>query len=97
MTSGSFQGDSMFGNFQVTTLMLLAPLLAFLRPLFLFIGKAAGFTNVEGLPVFLHLLDHRSSHSVYQAILPVVEGIGEPGVLPSPLRQQRQLSASQGH
>ncbi len=97
MTSGSFQWDSVLGNFQVTTLMLLAPLLAFLRPLFLFIGKATFFTNIEGLPVFLHLLDHRSSHSVYQAILPAVEGIGEPGVPPSPLRQRQQLSASQAH
>ena len=49
----------MLDNFQVTTLMPYTSLLAFLRPRFLFIGKAAGLANVEGLPVFVHLLDHR--------------------------------------
>ena len=48
----------MLDNFQVTTLVLLAPLLAFLCPLFIFIGKAAFLTNVEGPPVFLYYLDH---------------------------------------
>ena len=49
----------MLGNFQVTALILRAPLLAFLRPLLLFIGKAAFFTNIEGLPVFLRLFNLR--------------------------------------
>jgi len=70
----------MLGNFQVTALMLLAPLLAFLRPLLLFIGKATFFTNIEGLPVFLYLLDHRSSHIVYQVILPAVADSDAPEV-----------------
>ncbi len=70
----------MLGNFQVTALILVAPMLALLRPFLLFIGKATFFTNVEGLPVFLYLLDHRSSHSVYQVMLPAVASSGGPGV-----------------
>ena len=49
----------MLGDFQVTALMLLAPTLAFLRPLLLFISKATFFTNIESIPVFLRLFDHR--------------------------------------
>ena len=60
--------------------MLFAPLLAFLRPLLLFIGRATFFTNIEGLPVSLYLFDHCSFHSVYLATLTAVEGIDEPGV-----------------
>jgi len=36
----------------ITTLVLLTPFLAFLGPLFLLVGKATGFTNVERSPVF---------------------------------------------
>lgn len=63
--SGSFQGNCMLGDFQVTALILLVPMLALLRPFLLFIGKATFFTNIEGIPVLLHLFDHRFSHSVY--------------------------------
>ncbi len=57
--------------------MLFTPMLAFLRPFLLLIGKATFFTNVEGLPVFLHLLDHR--------LTPHVEGahILEVGAAPA--------------
>ncbi len=77
--SGSFQGNGVLGDFQVTALMLLAPLLAFLRPLLLFIGKATFFADVEGLPVFLYLLDHHFSHLVYQVMVAAVAGSDAPG------------------
>ena len=48
----------MLRNLQVTALMLFTPLLAFLSPLFVLIGKAAFFTNVYCLLVFLYLFDH---------------------------------------
>jgi len=47
MASGSFQGDCVLGNFQVTTLMLFTPLLTLFCQFFLFVGKAAGFADVE--------------------------------------------------
>ena len=49
----------MLGDFQVTALMLLAPMLTFLRPLLLFIGKTTFFADVEGIPIFLRLFNHR--------------------------------------
>lgn len=64
MASGSFQGNCMPGNFQVTTLVLFTPLLAFLRPLFLFVGKAAFFTCVECLIILAHLFNHLLSLTI---------------------------------
>ena len=42
-----FQGSYVFGNIEITTMVLFTPFLAFLRPLFLLTGKAAGFTDIE--------------------------------------------------
>jgi hypothetical protein len=42
-----FHGNCVFGNIEITTMVFFAPFLAFLRPLFLLIGKVAGFTNIE--------------------------------------------------
>ncbi len=95
--SGSFQRNGVLGNFQVTTLVLLAPMLAFLRPLLLFIGKATFFTNIEGLPVSLYLFDHCSFHSVYLVTLPAFADSGGPEVWLWRLRQRQQLSASRVH
>ncbi len=54
----------MLGNFQVTTLMLFTPLLAFLRPLFFFVGKTAGFADVECLIILMRLFNHLFSSTM---------------------------------
>jgi len=53
-----FQRNPVFRNIEIATIVLFTPFLALLCPLFLFIGKAASFTNVETLPVCLRFLDH---------------------------------------
>ena len=47
----------MLDNLQITALILLTPLLAFLCSLPLFVSKAAFLTDVEDLPVILNFLD----------------------------------------
>ncbi len=51
----------MLGDFQVTALMLFAPLLAFLRPLLLFIGKATFFANIVYPAILAQLFYHSLS------------------------------------
>jgi len=57
--------------------MLMAPCLAFLCPLFLFIGKATFFANIEDLPVFLHFLDHSFAPDIifYSSTNQILQGL----------------------